>query len=52
MKKLGKDPSKSWLNFVVTTDTRTSVNHYLIKKMAIYKPRDIYKRAKQAPPSR
>lgn len=45
MHKLEKDPSKSWVNFVVTSDTRNSVNHYLIKKMATYKPGEVYKRA-------
>ena len=52
MKKMQQDPSKSWLDFVVTSMTRNSVNKYLIQKMNTYKPGEVYKRAKQAQPTR
>ena len=50
--KLQRDPSKSWLEFVVTGETKNSVNKYLIQKMNTYKAGEVYRRAKQAPPTR
>ena len=47
MQKVLRDPSKSWLEFVVTPETKNSVNKYLIQKMSTYKPGEVYRRAQQ-----
>ena len=52
MKKLLRNPSQSWLDFVVTGETRNSVNKYLIQKMNTYKAGEVYSRAKQTQPTR
>ena len=47
MQKQQRDSSKSWLDFVVTPETKNSVNKYLIQKMSTYKPGEVYKKARQ-----